>query len=130
VKNGQTLLAALALCTTLAWAGNGGRTPQPEIVIEQPGPCVADKDNMRRNHPDMLRHQRDKVLYEGVRGAKVSLNGCIACHASQSNRSVLGSRQSFCQSCHDYAAVKLDCFECHQASPGKRGALAARGGKT
>jgi len=123
------LLAALAFVASLAWAGDGGRTPQPEIVIAQPGHCVADRETMRRDHPDMLRHQRDRTLREGVRGAPVSLNGCISCHASPSNGSVLGSRQNFCQSCHDYAAVRLDCFECHQASPGRSGALAASGGK-
>ncbi len=121
---GRALLAVLALCASLAWAG----TPKPDIVIEQAGHCVADKDTMRREHPDMLRHQRNRTLREGVRGEKVSLNGCISCHASKTNGSVLGSDQNFCQACHSYAAVKLDCFECHQATPAKTGPLAARGG--
>ena len=123
---GRTLLIVLALFASLAWAG----TPKPDIVIERPGHCVADRDTMRRNHPDMLKHQRNRTLREGIRGEKVSLNGCISCHASKTNGSVLGSDQNFCQACHSYAAVKLDCFECHQAKPGdKPAALAARGEK-
>jgi hypothetical protein len=69
---------------------------------------------MRRTHMDRLRHQRDKTMHQGERHAKASLNGCIECHASKSNGSVLGGTENFCQGCHSYAAVKLDCFECHQ----------------
>ena len=82
---------------------------------------------MRRSHMDMLKHQRDKTVRDGVRGAKASLNACIDCHASSKNGSVLGSKENFCQGCHSYAAVKLDCFECHQAKP-QRGPLASSQG--
>ena len=109
------LLGAVALFASAAWSGEGGSTPKPDIVITNPGKCVADVDTMRRTHMDMLKHQRDLTMRQGVRGAKVSLNGCIDCHASKSNGSVLGTEQNFCQACHSYAAVKLDCFECHQA---------------
>jgi hypothetical protein len=30
---------------------------------------------------------------------------------------VAASDTNFCQSCHTYAAVKLDCFECHTNKP-------------
>ena len=89
--------------------------PKPVVVIANPGQCIAPVEEMRRNHMDMLRHQRDKTLRLGERGAKVSLNACIDCHASKTNGSVLGGKENFCQGCHSYAAVKLDCFECHQA---------------
>ena len=29
----------------------------------------------------------------------------------------VSSPQHFCRSCHDYAAVKVDCFECHASRP-------------
>ena len=93
--------------------------PKPVIDIATPGQCIASPEVMRRTHMDMLLHQRDKTMHEGQRGGKVDLNGCIDCHASKSNGSVLGSNQNFCQSCHAYAAVKIDCFECHQPKPGK-----------
>jgi hypothetical protein len=34
----------------------------------------------------------------------------------------------FCVACHQYAAVKIDCFECHTGKPGGKQATAvARG---
>lgn len=114
------MLAALAeLATPVAAAADSARVPKPEIAIANPGQCIASAEVMRRTHMDLLKHQRDKTMHEGQRGAKASLNGCIECHASKTNGSVLGSKDNFCQGCHDYAAVKLDCFECHQPKSGK-----------
>jgi hypothetical protein len=70
---------------------------------------------MRRNHMEMLKHQRDRTVHLGIRGAPHSLAGCIECHANRSDGSVLGSDRHFCQGCHSYAAVRLDCFECHSS---------------
>jgi hypothetical protein len=75
--------------------------------------CVEPPDVMRRNHMDFLKHQRDDTVRGGVRGAKHSLKGCIDCHASAATRSVAQAPGDFCVSCHSYAAVKIDCFECH-----------------
>jgi len=30
---------------------------------------------------------------------------------------VASSKEDFCMGCHSYAAVKLDCFECHSSKP-------------
>jgi hypothetical protein len=100
-----------------AMAGGDG-VPKPAIKIEAEGHCIAPTDQMRRDHMEMLKHQRDKTLREGIRGAKASLNGCIECHASKNNGSVIGSKDNFCQSCHDYVSVKLDCWGCHQPKAG------------
>lgn len=110
---GQVLLAAsLVSVTGLALAGGWLK---PTVSVEPGrGACVAPPEEMRRTHMEMLRHQRDKTLRQGERGAKVSLNGCIECHASKATGSVIASKQDFCEGCHAYAAVKLDCFECHQ----------------
>ena len=92
---------------------------KPAVTIENPGTqCVAPAEEMRRNHMEMLKHQRKLTLREGVRGSKVSLNGCIECHASKKTGSVIGSNENFCQSCHAFAAVKLDCWDCHQPKAG------------
>jgi hypothetical protein len=32
------------------------------------------------------------------------------------------SKDHFCASCHSYAAVRVDCFECHASTPEVRGA--------
>jgi hypothetical protein len=105
-------IATLLFSCGTSFAGEG--VPKPVIKIENPGECIAPAAEMRRNHMEMLKHQRERTLRLGERGAKVSLNGCIDCHASKTNGSVLGSRENFCETCHAYAAVKLDCWDCHQ----------------
>ncbi len=71
---------------------------------------------MRRNHMELLKHQRDRTVHEGIRTVRHSLNNCIACHAGKKTGRVTGS-DGFCESCHRYASVKLDCFECHADRP-------------
>ena len=88
------------------------RVEKPVIVIDQPGKCVETTEVMRRDHMKLLMHQRDRTLRAGVRTKAHSLAGCVECHASTKTGSVLGA-QGFCQTCHDYAGVKPDCFECH-----------------
>jgi hypothetical protein len=115
------LLAALAFITALAVpAGAMAGVEKPVIVKAQSGPCIAPPEAMRREHPEMLLHQRVKTVHEGLVGAKVSLEKCVACHASKQTGSVAASPQDFCESCHAYAGVKLDCFECHASRPEKK----------
>jgi len=102
------------LLPVLAFASD--RVPKPVIDIDKPGRCVEDIATMRREHPDMLRHQRDLTMHEGVRTRKHSLKECVQCHASAKTGSVLGEK-GFCQSCHDYASVRIDCFSCHASKP-------------
>ena len=89
------------------------RVALPTINIEEIGKtCVAPVADMRRNHMQMLFHQRDRTLRQGVREPRFSLKGCVECHAGRESGSVLG-KDGFCSSCHSYASVKIDCFECH-----------------
>jgi hypothetical protein len=122
-RNGIGALAgrvARAICLPalllpiLAFASD--RVPKPVINIDKPGKCVEDTATMRREHPDMLKHQRDLTVHEGIRTREHSLKECVGCHASKKTGSVLGEN-GFCQSCHDYASVKLDCFNCHASKP-------------
>ena len=117
MKRWGLFVGTLVLAVSVAFAADG-RVPKPVFKIENPGQCIAPADEMRRSHMNMLKHQRDKTVHEGVRGAKASLNACIDCHASKQTGSVLGSNEGFCQSCHAYAAVKLDCWDCHQPKAG------------
>lgn len=88
----------------------------PVIKIEKPGQCVEPTDVMRRDHMKLILHQRDQTMLRGIRTNKHSLKNCIDCHASAKTNSVLG-KEGFCESCHTYAAVQMDCFECHSPSP-------------
>lgn len=130
--------AAMLFALAGAWAqeahAQGARThgavPQPVIEMARGGQCVADAAFMRRNHMKLLKHQRDDTLRGGVRTGLYSLKACIGCHASQTTGSVNASSANFCQSCHAYAAVKIDCFECHAShAPSGPVAPAATQGK-
>ncbi len=94
--------------------------PLPSIATAQGESCVEDPDFMRRNHMDLLKHQRDETMLEGVRGAPYSLRDCLDCHVVKGPDAVpvtVSSPQHFCRSCHDYAAVSIDCFQCHASRP-------------
>lgn len=113
----------LAAALALAAAADAGRVAQPVIKIEKGGSCVAPVAEMRRNHMKMLLHQRDLTVHEGLRDPRFSLKNCVECHASRKTGSVLGE-EGFCSSCHAYASVKIDCFECH--TPMRQAGLASR----
>ncbi len=110
----RRVLLPLLLMAAATFAAAQGRTPVPAVQKAKVGTsCVALPPEMRRNHMEMLRHQRDDTVRGGVRGAKASLQGCIDCHAGAQTHSVAKAPGDFCVSCHQYAAVKIDCFECH-----------------
>jgi predicted CXXCH cytochrome family protein len=82
--------------------------------------CVAPVEIMRRDHMKFLLQQRDATVHQGVRTKKFSLSGCINCHAhagSDGETVRSDSPEYFCTGCHIYAAVKIDCFECHSDKP-------------
>jgi len=89
----------------------------PTIERARGEKCVADPAFMRRNHMDLLKHQRDETVHLGVRDAPASLKACIGCHASTATGSVAVAKTDFCVSCHSYAAITIDCFECHASKP-------------
>ncbi len=112
------IAVALASLTWLAVSADG--VPYPDIPRGQGEVCVEDTDFMRRNHMSILMHQRDDTVHKGLRTRQHSLKECIDCHAVPGTDSMpvtAASPQHFCRSCHDYAAVKIDCFECHASRP-------------
>jgi len=116
---------ALIVLSPLATAGDGAGVPKPVIQKAKGEQCVEDTDYMRRNHMKVLNHHRDKTVHEGIRTKQHSLKNCIECHATpneKGERSVLG-KDNFCQSCHSYAAVQVDCFQCHSSKPAGNGAM-------
>jgi len=124
------VLALLAVVLTLVGYADAeevraGRVAVPVVKIEKGEACVAPTAEMRRDHMKMLLHQRDRTLRQGVRESRFSLKSCVDCHASRETGSVLG-KDGFCSSCHAYASVSLDCFECHTPLRQTRAASAPR----
>ena len=85
--------------------------------------CVEPTSVMRRNHFEFIKHQRDLTVHQGIRGSKYSLAGCVDCHARKDTAGKfvpVNAEGQFCDGCHDYAAVSLDCFSCHSTVPGEK----------
>ncbi|HEX6137963.1 MAG TPA: Hdr-like menaquinol oxidoreductase cytochrome c subunit [Casimicrobiaceae bacterium] len=125
-------LVALALIASTAIAADAivaSRVPKPALAAPSGERCVEEPQYMRRNHPDLLRHERDRTVHEGVRATRASLAGCVSCHASPQTGRVTGGADAFCESCHRYAGVTLDCFECHADRPKDVAATALTGAR-
>ena len=95
--------------------------PRPALVDAARGEaCVEPTPVIRRDHMKFLTHQRDDTVHRGIRGARHSLVGCVDCHAAKDESGQwvrIDAHGQFCASCHTYAAVTIDCFECHAALP-------------
>lgn len=92
----------------------------PDVPKGKGEACVRDTQFMRNNHMELLLHQRDLTMRQGIRPEKERLGACLDCHAvtdSHGKAVSYDSPQHFCRTCHDYAAVRVDCFECHSSVP-------------
>ena len=115
------MLAGLAVVAVAVEEDSKTRgVPYPDIPMGQGDSCVEDTEFMRRNHMDLLKHQRDDTMREGIRTKQHSLKECVSCHAvagADATAVTVASPKHFCRSCHDYAAVQIDCFQCHASRP-------------
>jgi hypothetical protein len=109
----------------IALPAYSGDVPSPVVpkakakATEEYG-CVEPVKVMRKNHMKFLLHQRDETMHRGIRTRKYSLAECINCHITKQadgKYARFGDDKFFCSSCHNYASVKIDCFECHRDSP-------------
>ena len=114
-------LAGLAL---LYPSVGSAETPMP-VIHEPEGEgveCVEPEEVMRRDHMNFILHQRDETMHQGIRTSKYSFAECIDCHVQPDENGNIASYKSeehFCNSCHEYAAVSIDCFDCHADRPQK-----------
>ncbi|MCG6888383.1 MAG: hypothetical protein LJE92_02245 [Gammaproteobacteria bacterium] len=123
------LLVSLLISTLLGWlaftqavAGEVESSGFGAVAIPQPhkpdnaSACVEPLDIMRREHMNLLLHQRDATVLDGERDGNYSLVGCMDCHNPAASAETViryPDPQHFCAGCHLYASVKIDCFECH-----------------
>ncbi len=113
----MVLGASYSVAPSLVFAGE---IPQLDITKGKGDSCLADKDFMRLNHMDLLQHDRDLTMHKGDRSIKYSLKKCVACHAVNGDDGQpvsVADPKHFCKSCHNYAAVTIDCFQCHASKP-------------
>ena len=128
-------LAAIGLAgalIALAAQGAGESYVVPGSKAAALESCVEPTDFMRRNHMEVIKHQRDATVHQGIRSTKHSLAGCIECHVSPGSdeRPVpVNAEGQFCNACHELAAVGLNCFDCHATIPVAAPAEAASEGE-
>ncbi len=127
IRSIARVLALSCALVGLTWASPGAMAGAKTPVLEKGKgeQCVEDTQFMRRNHMDLLKHHRNDTVRKGIRTTKHSLKGCVDCHASAKTGSVAASKDDFCAACHHYAAVKLDCWDCHATKPMKKQAAVA-----
>ena len=115
------ILVGLTALPMLSNAGELGPVPpKAKMKASDKTECVEPVGVMRKNHMEFLLHKRDETMREGVRTKKHSLSECIDCHVTSNDKGEFarfGDDKHFCSSCHNYAAVSVDCFDCHSDLP-------------
>lgn len=92
----------------------------PQVPAATGEPHAQGNEVMRRQHMEMMKHDRDLTMYDGNRDVQGSLKQCFDCHEvkdDQGTSVTYANEKHFCRVCHDYAAVKVDCFMCHRSTP-------------
>ena len=114
------LLVLVPLRTALAGDGLFPEVPKAKARFSETQECVEPLADMRKNHMEYILHQRDATVHEGIRTKQHSLVECINCHVSDApDAPRYSSEKHFCNSCHTFAAVRTDCFQCHADRPAK-----------
>lgn len=121
------VLLGLLSFSNIVIAQDNSLYPKVTISKAQGDQCVLPREEIRKVHPDLLKHDRINTMRKGIRakadGTSIdgSLKACINCHAIKENDKYLkiDSENHFCSSCHIYAGVSFDCFQCHRDTPEK-----------
>jgi hypothetical protein len=109
------LLLFLALVTLPVWysVAAGTAPGRPALALPEGKDPFGTVEEMRASHMRLLVAWRDAAVRGGERTvvgrdgksyAKSLTGTCLGCH---------GRRADFCDRCHDYAAVRLACWDCH-----------------
>ncbi|MGV6809263.1 MAG: hypothetical protein ACWA5U_05250 [bacterium] len=136
------LLAGMMLAMLQACTKN---VPEPDLTAAKAKSehCMISEDTaeVRKNHYAYILHQRDETMYDGIRTEQYSLKACVNCHVPEvgsdgkkvhyskahDHAGEYSSDTHFCATCHEYTAVKIDCFQCHRDTPEVSTAVAQSG---
>lgn len=117
------LLITIVFCVIgirIVFADISADIPPPKGNYNDETRCVEPVEEMRKNHFEFLLDHRDKTVVQGIRTKQYSLNGCIDCHITANadgNYARYSDDTHFCAGCHQFAAVNIDCFQCHADRP-------------
>ncbi|MXY14811.1 MAG: hypothetical protein F4X93_00140 [Proteobacteria bacterium] len=113
-------IAAVCMLMFGTVAAGPENIPPPKAKYDEDTLCVEPVEIMRRQHFEYILDHRDRTVIEGIRTKKHSLIGCIDCHITPNDEGVYArysQETHFCASCHQFAAVRIDCFQCHADRP-------------
>lgn len=105
------------LCQSCHGIGEVAYVAEEKIVTEAEQ-CVLPLKEERDRHKDLLNDWKKSVVRQGDsiyvasdgQEYNMSLSGtCLDCHSNKAE---------FCDQCHSYAAVKPDCWNCHNLPEG------------
>lgn len=121
-KIGSGLLLAMCLGIVAGLVGTSfaGQGIEGTARADKLDACVQPTDFMRRSHFELIKHQRDITVHQGIRKTDNSLAGCVDCHVRKDaggNHVAVNAPGEFCAACHEYTATTLDCFTCHATKP-------------
>ena len=117
---GLTILVAVFVSFSALGQTQFGEAVKGSAMADMQTTCVAPTPFMRRNHYELIKHQREITVVEGIRKTDNSLAGCVACHSSKDthgNFVPINEEKQFCTNCHQYTGVMINCFSCHAATP-------------
>lgn len=115
----RLVLAVLALFMGLVGVAQAEGTPWPDVPTAIGEPHPEGNEYWRKHHMELMKHDRDLTLREGERDIQASLSTCFDCHAVEEAGVPVTyeSERHFCRACHEFAAVRIDCFTCHLSTP-------------
>ena len=116
----KTLLGSVLMMAALLVSPGYAEGLFPNIPTALGEPDPEGDAYWRENHPQLLSHDRDQTVIDGIRDVDASIKTCVACHAVAGPDAAPVTTESpdhICRVCHDYTAVKIDCFQCHNSVP-------------
>ena len=117
------LVITILLCAigiSIVYADEKSNIPPPKQNYNDETLCVEPVEIMRKQHFEFVLEHRDDAVIDGIRTKKHSLIECIECHITanaQGEYARYSQDTHFCASCHQFAAVTIDCFQCHADRP-------------
>ena len=136
------LLVLVLLAIPFAGMADGGKRDLAEGLIfkdVQGKYCVRDERYMARNHFKHIIDRRSQTVRKGMRlptnKGHLDVNGkplinyslelCVNCHARDAKGQPVALKTKdgkvntklFCNSCHTYVGVTINCFQCHRGTP-------------
>jgi len=114
------LIIFLVLLTFPFWYGKGRAVPSLQLKIDTPEiarlaekKCLEPTAYMRASHMELIDSWREAVVREGQRYYVTSSGKNVTMSLSQSCLGCHSNKEQFCDTCHNYAGVKPNCWSCH-----------------